>query len=160
MEQKLFTQNKAILDNIKEMNKVNKDSISNFIGVVPKELEVFLETIERRDQMLLKYIDYIEKFNFSEEYTVPSVFPGIRTHAENVSIDTLNDAKTEMKETAKDIGLLNKQIADLSTSILQNIKKLFSSYVDYNTQENNFFDFAKDILREMDSVYDIGNLGE
>lgn len=160
MEQKLFTQNKAILDNIKEMTKVNKDSISNFIGVVPKELDIFLETIERRDQMLLKYIDYIEKFNFSEEYTVPSVFPGIRTHAENVSIDTLNDVKTEMRETAKDIGLLNKQIADLSTSILQNIKKLFSSYVDYNTQENNFFDFAKDILREMDSVYDIGNLGE
>ena len=160
MEQKLFTQNKAILDNIKEMTKVNKDSISNFIGVVPKELEIFLETIEKRDQMLLKYIDYIEKFNFSEEYTVPSVFPGIRTHAENVSIDTLNDVKTEMRETAKDISLLNKQIADLSTSILQNIKKLFSSYVDYNTQENNFFDFAKDILREMDSVYDIGNLGE
>lgn len=160
MEQKIFTQNKAILNNIKEMNKVNKDSISNFIGIVPKELEVFLEVIEKRDQILLKYIDYIEKFNFSEEYTVPSVFPGIRTHAENVSIDTLNDVKTEMKETAKDISLLNKQIADLSTSILQNIKKLFSSYVDYNTQENNFFDFAKDILREMDSVYDIGNLGE
>lgn len=160
MEQKVFNQNKAILDNIKELNKVNKDNISSFIGVVPKELEIFLETTERRDQMLKKYIDYIEKFNFSEEYTIPSVFPGIRTHAENVSIDTLNDIKTEMRETANDIGLLNKQIADLSTSILQNIKKLFTSYVDYNTQENNFFDFAKDILREMDSVYDIGNLGE
>lgn len=158
MEQKIFNKNKEILEGILDISKVNKTTISNLCEQLPTEIAKYLKLLEERDTTIQKYIEYIDKFNFSDEYTSPSVFPGIRTHSENIDLNTIKEIKENMLEMAKSISSNHTQLENLSLAILQNLKSLFTNYVNLNNTESNFFTEARNFLKELDSVYDIGNL--
>lgn len=160
MEQKLFNQNKAILDSIIETNKINESSLKTLLDTLPKELNSYITMISERDKNIKKYIDYVDMFSFSDEYTSPSVFPGIRQPSENISKEKMLEIKNEMLSMAQEISSSQKKIEGLSNAILINLKSTFKHFVEYSNNEANFFLESRNLLKELDSVYDIGNLSD
>ena len=86
------------------------------------------------------------------------MFPGIRTISDTVDLEELNTKTQRMKELAGNINKETDQINSLQDLTLTSLKKAISNLSDLIIQETQINDMNMDIVKDLDSIYDIGYL--
>lgn len=159
MEQKEFEERMSSIQTLgaqaaplREEIKRSKDSLINGITNL-------VSLIEARDKGFNDYLNMLKDFNYSDAITTPTdLFPGIRAISDMVDPEELNQKTQIMKDTAISIESKNKNIDALSTHVIQDLKKTLSNLVELTIEENQIYDLCLDLLKDMDSIYDIGQI--
>lgn len=118
-----------------------------------------LQTLEGRNRGLTEYIKLLKEFSFSDNLTSPSdLFPGIRTVSQTSDPETLKKKTDSMKEYAGKVDELTKQTELFLTSAIKAVKEEYGALVMLSTLSGKFYDECMSLLKDMDSIYDIGQL--
>jgi len=118
-----------------------------------------LETMTQRNNSFSNYIDLLKEFSFSDNLTSPSdLFPGIRTTSEMADPEELKKKTDNMKQYAATIDSTSKQLDVMLTTSIQNLKKELSTLIELSQLEGQFYDLCIDLLKDMNSIYDVGQL--
>ena len=129
------------------------------INSLSADITKYIQIVTSRDEKFKEYLNYLKDFNYSDEVTTPSdLFPGIRTVADTVDPEELNKKTETMKALATEIEEFNKQVELLGPHTLQSMRKLFSVLSEVLIEENQIYDADIDILQDLDSIYDIGQI--
>ena len=122
-------------------------------------VSAFIAKVEKRDISFSQYMELLKEFSFSDKLTSPSdLFPGIRTVSEMADPDELKAKTEKMKALANDVSSNNKEIDVLVNTMISGIKKQLSTLIELSKIENQIYDLNMDLLNDMNSVYDIGQL--
>lgn len=118
-----------------------------------------LSLYQTREKDFKEYLELLREFNYSDNLLSPTdMFPGIRTISDTVDLEELNTKTQRMKELAGNINKETDQINSLQDLTLTLLKKAISNLSDLIIQENQINDMNMDIIKDLDSIYDIGYL--
>ena len=161
MEQKEFDTRMMLSDTLlNQVSPLRQESL-NITKSLATDIETYLKIVSERDSKFKEYLNYLKDFNYSDAITTPSdLFPGIRTVADTVDPEELNKKTEAMKELATAIEEGNKQVELLGPHTLQSMRKLFSILSEVLIEENQIYDANLDILQDLDSIYDIGQIAK
>lgn len=135
----------------KELVSRNKELSEN--------VNAFVSKVEKRDTSMSQYMDLLKEFSFSDNLTSPSdLFPGIRTTSEMADPEELKSKTNQMKTLANDVSSNNKEIDVMVNAMIVALKKQLSTLIELSKIENQVYDLNMDLLSDMNSVYDIGQL--
>lgn len=157
--------NEEFNNRLNTINMINSqiESLEKEASVKNKELNGgisdAISAMSNRNSNFIKYIDLLKEFSFSDNLTSPSdLFPGIRTTSDMANPEDLQNKTNMMKQYANSVDNLSKQIDVLLNTSIQNLKKELSLMIELSQLENQHYDMCLDILKDMDSIYDIGHL--
>lgn len=159
MEEKEFNQRMGLSDALlAQVTPLRQESLT-IINSLSADITKYIQIVTSRDEKFKEYLNYLKDFNYSDEVTTPSdLFPGIRTVADTVDPEELNKKTETMKALATEIEESNKQVELLGPHTLQSMRKLFSVLSEVLIEENQIYDADIDILQDLDSIYDIGQI--
>lgn len=159
MEEKEFNERMGLADALlTQVTPMRQESL-NIIKSLTSDINKYMQIVSTRDTKFKEYLNYLKDFNYSDEVTTPSdLFPGIRTVADTVDPDELNQKTETMKELARVVEEYNKQAELLGPHTLQSMRKLFGLLSEVLIEENQIYDASIDILQDLDSIYDIGQI--
>lgn len=158
MQQLEFDQKINLIQNVNKQAGVLREDISSKVELLPANIKSLLQSLSTRDSNFTKYLEHIKSFNFTEELSPVDVFPGVRTALDIEDPEVLNKKADEMKNEAREVTLEAKKVDILKNSALNSYKKLLSTIIEYLKQEDMIYDLQMELLRDLDSPYDIGQL--
>ena len=159
MDKKEFTQRLSLIDSIKKQIPTIKEELLTKVNNLPVIVKALLDSVEVRDMSFKTYLEDIDKFNFVDNDTILSdVFPGLRTTLEMSDPEELLKKTEEMKDGALAISTEGKKIDAFKNNSLSEIKRCLSLLIEYLKQEEQIFDLEIDLLKDLDSPYDVGQL--
>lgn len=158
MQQLEFDQKINLIQNVNKQAGVLRENISSKVELLPANIKSLLQSLSTRDSNFTKYLEHIKSFNFTEELSPVDVFPGVRTALDIEDPEVLNKKADEMKNEAREVTLEAKKVDILKNSALNSYKKLLSTIIEYLKQEDMIYDLQMELLRDLDSPYDIGQL--
>lgn len=160
MEEKEFNKNIESIDFLKSQINTNFTEVRASInGDTLKSVESLLNLYKSREENFKEYLELLKEFNFSDKLlTATDMFPGIRTISDTVDLEELNSKSQKMKELAKDINIESDQINSLQNTVINQLKKAISNLTDLIIQESQINDMNMDLVKDLDSIYDIGYL--
>lgn len=159
MEEKEFDSKKSSIDSLVSQASPLRQEIITTMTSVSKDINVLVNNFKSRDDMFSRYLDSLKDFNYSDSYTTPTdLFPGIRTISDTIDPEELNKRTEEMKTLASSIEEKNKQIQATASHDVQALKKVLSVLTELIIEENQIYDMNLDILQDLDSIYDIGQI--
>lgn len=159
MDKKEFTQRLSLIDSIKKQTPVVKEELVTKANNLPTTINSLLDSIEARDVSFKSYLENIDRFNFIDNDTILSdIFPGLRTTLEMADPEELLKKTEEMKDGALIISTEGKRIDAFKNNALSEIKRCLSLLIEYLKQEEQIFDLEIDLLKDLDSPYDVGQL--
>lgn len=159
MEEKEFNSRKGSVDALLAQAQPLRQEINTTMASVSNDISNLVKTLETRDGSFSKYLDYLKDFNYSDAVTTPTdLFPGIRTISDTIDPEELNQKTQNMKELATTIEENHKRVEALGSHALQSLKKVFGILTELMIEENQIYDLDIDILQDLDSIYDIGQI--
>lgn len=148
----------TVLNNQIDTLKKELSSKSNEMG---EDMKSFIDIITQRNSNFSKYISLLKEFNFSDNLTSPSdLFVGIRTTSDMANPEELKQKTDVMKTCANGIDSCTKQLDILSNKIVKNLKYILSVVIETSQLENEYYDLSLDLVKDMNSVYDVGQLSK
>ncbi len=159
MTDKEFENRMSTLDMVKAQIDSLKAEVADKNKSSYEDTNDAIKIIAQRNDNFSKYIDLLKEFSFSDNLTSPSdLFPGIRTTSDMADPEELR-AKTEnMKQYASSIDSASKQLDVILSRAIQNIKQGLGMLNELAQLENEYYSLCLDLLKDMDSIYDIGQL--
>lgn len=160
MEEKEFEQRKTLISASAGQATNTRNSVSNILNdFFLESVKTLLALMKERDEKFAEYIEVLKDFTYGDKLTSPSdLFPGIRTVSDTVDPEELGKKAQILKDNATDISNKNKEIENLSNSIISNITKGYNSIKQLTAEENQVNDLYMDLLKDLDSIYDIGRI--
>lgn len=160
MEEKEFNSQISTIEMIKTQVEPLKQQLSSELNTTfVNNVSNLIKLLTERDKLFSNYLNSLKDFNFDSELTTPSeLFKGIRTVSEEVDSEELNKKTDAMKSNALDIESKSKEIESLNTNILNCLKRSIKTLVELAIQENQIYDMSIDLLQDLDSIYDIGQI--
>lgn len=138
----------SVADRRKTMTSIFNDAaaaLQNYFGTEAKSWKSFLD-----------YSKNLEKISYSGDVTGASdVFPGIRTVDLENTIEDMVQIQEEMRQQADDYDTSTDELARLQHTAETNLKQLYDLLKDYFEGSNEVVDKEHDLLKDLDSVYDI-----
>lgn len=135
----------------KELSSRNEEMYKNASALVSK--------LAQRDKSLYEYMDLLKEFSFSDNLTSPSdLFPGIRTVSDMADPEELLSKTNKMKTLADEVSGNNKEVDVIINTLIISYKKQLSTLIELSKLENQSYDLSMDLLKDLNSVYDIGQL--
>ena len=159
MDKKEFTQRLSLIDSIRQQTPAIKEELTTKINSLPNTINALLSAIASRDASFKNYLEDIDRFNFVDNSTILSdVFPGLRTALDMDDPEELLKKTEEMKDGALTITTEGKKIEAFKSNSLSELKKSLSLLIEYLKQEEQIYDLEIDLLKDLDSPYDVGQL--
>lgn len=159
MEQKEFNEKLGAINFLLLEAKPYKDDTVRQLKALPEAIKAILNNVQERDALFVKYLNDVSSFDYSDTFTTPSdVFPGIRTAAKMRDPEELQKKTEDMKETANKITTLAMNTETGATNAINALKRCLSSLSEYMIQENQIYDRCMELLNEMNSIYEIGQI--
>lgn len=159
MEKEVYQQRiDAVEQRAAEIKKSQNEMIKSFneVGVTAKAL--FAEIAKMRSSFK-RYAKNLGEVNFSGSVTTAEdIFPGIRTVNLENSIEDIAEVNNEMREDAESYDKSNDEVARLKHHLEENLQRFISDMNRYLEASNEVFEEEEAILKDLDSVYDIGLL--
>ncbi len=136
-----------------------KKEISSRNEEMYKNISAFVQKISDRDNGLFEYMNLLKEFSFSDNLTSPSdLFPGIRTTADMADPTELSKKTDQMKALGNQITENNRESDVIVSNLISSYKKQMSSLIELAKLESQSYDLSMDLLKDLNSVYDIGQL--
>jgi len=159
MEEKEFNSRKSSVDALLNQAMPLRQEITSTMTSVSNDINSLITAIRTRDDNFSEYLNYLKDFNYSDAVTTPTdLFPGIRTISDDFDPDELNQKTETMKTLATNIEESHKQVEATGNHALQSLKKVFGILTELMIEENQIYDLNLDILQDLDSIYDIGQI--
>lgn len=158
MEEKDFNKSLESIEFIKSQVNTSFVEVKAFINEnTVKSVESLLNLYKLREKNFKDYLSLLKEFNYSDNLlTTTDMFPGIRTISDTVNLEELNSKSQEMKRLAEDINIKSEQINSLQDLVVTQLKKAISNLTDLIIQESQINDMNMDLVKDLDSIYDIG----
>ena len=158
MEEKDFNKSLESIEFIKSQVNTSFVEVIAFINEnTVKSVESLLNLYKLREKNFKDYLSLLKEFNYSDNLlTTTDMFPGIRTISDTVNLEELNSKSQEMKRLAEDINIKSEQINSLQDLVVTQLKKAISNLTDLIIQESQINDMNMDLVKDLDSIYDIG----
>lgn len=158
MEEKDFNKSLESIEFIKSQVNTSFVEVKAFINEnTVKSVESLLNLYKLRENNFKDYLSLLKEFNYSDNLlTTTDMFPGIRTISDTVNLEELNSKSQEMKRLAEDINTESEQINSLQDLVVTQLKKAISNLTDLIIQESQINDMNMDLVKDLDSIYDIG----
>ena len=160
MEEKDFNKNIESIEFLKSQVTASFSEVKASINEnTVKSVESLLNLYKLREKNFKEYLDLLREFNYSDNLlTATDMFPGIRTISDTVDLEELNSKSQKMKGLAEDINNESEQINSLQDIVITQLKKAISNLADLIIQESQINDLNMDLIKYLDSIYDIGYL--
>ncbi len=160
MEEKDFNKNIESIEFLKSQVTASFSEVKASINEnTVKSVESLLNLYKLREKNFKEYLDLLREFNYSDNLlTATDMFPGIRTISDTVDLEELNSKSQKMKGLAEDINNESEQINSLQDIVVTQLKKAISNLADLIIQESQINDMNMDLIKDLDSIYDIGYL--
>lgn len=160
MEEKDFNKNIESIEFLKSQVTASFSEVKASINEnTVKSVESLLNLYKLREKNFKEYLDLLREFNYSDNLlTTTDMFPGIRTISDTVDLEELNSKSQKMKGLAEDINNESEQINSLQDIVITQLKKAISNLADLIIQESQINDMNMDLVKDLDSIYDIGYL--
>ena len=160
MEEREFNNN---LDNVEFIKKQVATTFTEVKASINENLVTSINSLltlyQSREKDFKEYLELLKEFNYSDNLLSPTdIFPGIRTISDTVNMEELNTKTQKMKELAGNINSKTDQIDSLQNMAVLSFKKAISNLSDLIIQETQINDMNMDIVKDLDSIYDIGYL--
>ena len=160
MEEREFNNN---LDNVEFIKKQVATTFTEVKASINENLVTSINSLlilyQSREKDFKEYLELLKEFNYSDNLLSPTdIFPGIRTISDTVNMEELNTKTQKMKELARNINSKTDQIDSLQNMAVLSLKKAISNLSDLIIQETQINDMNMDIVKDLDSIYDIGYL--
>lgn len=158
MEEKDFNKSLESIEFIKSQVNTSFVEVKASINEnTVKSVESLLNLYKLREKNFKDYLSLLKEFNYSDNLlTTTDMFPGIRTISDTVNLEELNSKSQEMKRLAEDINTESEQINSLQDLVVTQLKKAISNLTDLIIQESQINDMNMDLVKDLDSIYDIG----
>jgi len=135
----------------KELTARNKEMYDNVNALIQK--------LSSRNNDLYEYMELLKEFSFADNLTSPSdLFPGIRTVSDMADPDELVKKTNKMKALADQVSSNNREADVIINNLITGIKKQLSTLIEISKLESQSYDLSMDLLSDLNSVYDIGQL--
>ena len=160
MEEREFNNN---LDNVEFIKKQVATTFTEVKASINENLVTSINSLltlyQSREKDFKEYLELLKEFNYSDNLLSPTdIFPGIRTISDTVNMEELNTKTQKMKELAGNINSKTDQIDSLQNMTILSLKKAISNLSDLIIKETQINDMNMDIVKDLDSIYDIGYL--
>lgn len=118
-----------------------------------------LSLTSERDKKFLQYLEKQKELGFSDNLTTPSdLFPGIQTAMDMSNPEKLLQDTEIMKQAAADITNISSEVNMENKLVINNLKNCINQISEYIIQKNEIYDLCLDLLKDSDSIYDVGHL--
>lgn len=160
MEEKEFKDRTTLIDTVENQASVSMNGLSNLLNdYFVESINTLLSLMAGRDKEFKEYVDVLRDFTFDDKLTNPSdLFPGIRTVSDTIDPEELAKKSEILKSNATSITNKNIEIESLSDSIIANMTKALELLKQLSIEENKVYDLYLGLLKDLDSVYDIGRI--
>lgn len=160
MEEKEFKERTSLISSVEKQAGVTRNELSNLLNTYFAEsINNLITLMTDRDNEFKEYVEILRDFTFDDKLTNPSdLFPGIRTVSDAVDPEELGKKSQILKDNATSITNKNLEIESLSASIITNITKALNVLKQLCIEENQVYDLNLSLLKDLDSVYDIGRI--
>lgn len=159
MTQIEFEQHIDLINDLKKQALKLRDELSIKAKMLPESVNDLINTLTSRDNNFSSYLDFIKEFSFSDNLTAPSdLFPGIRTAADMADPEELQQKAETMKNAAHQIENFQKKGEAHKNDAIATTKRILALMVEYLQQEDQIYELELELLGELDSPYDIGQL--
>lgn len=150
----------SLIDIAEKQAVVIRNEISNLFNTAFVEsINTLINLMTDRDREFKEYVEILKDFSFNDKLTSPSdLFPGIRTVSDTVDIEELKNKSQKLKDNATSVANKNLEIENLSGSIIANVTKVLAAVKQLSNEENNVNEMYLMLLKDLDSVYDIGRI--
>ena len=161
MDKLEFDEKIRLINELKlEAKKVRDEFVSKINHLGPSSRDL-INAIISRDNAFAEYLKFLDDFSFSEETGVAiDVFPGLKPANMNIDYEELEKKADTMKAKALEINNNAKKIEVESRDVVVDIKRCLGLLTEYILQTNQIYDFELDLIKDMDSVYDIGMIAK
>lgn len=157
MNKKEFDARQSLINNMRDQAIRYKEILDNEICTTSKELGDVARLLKIREESLRKYINFLKDFSYDDSLTVPSdLFPGIRTASQSADPEDLRLKSEEMKQLAFEVNSSADLFEGESKSTLKRLRNLLDSYVECIKKYNQLYELEIELIKDMDSVYDVG----
>ena len=156
MKKNEFDTRMELINTLRTEASKYRDDFKARVQKLTEDISV-VDTIEQRDELFAKYLEYINKFSYSDSLVSPSdLFPGIRVASDMADPAQLAQEADEMKMQSLQIDNLTQIIDSQSESSMEVLKRLMEDLREYMIRANQIYKEELDLLKDMDSIYDIG----
>lgn len=135
-----------------------KEIRSYFENELKEDFDQFAKRMVQYYDEYYRYLELLGKYEHAEKITPLDVFPGIRTVKNTTDVQGLEADSIEMEKLARSIkeieSSLEKREGDLITNMKRSSQALASLLQTHGEIQESF----RQMMEEMDSVYDIGFL--
>lgn len=160
MDQNEFNQRIKLVNDIIKQSAILRNEILSKNKILPVSINSLIESLSARDTSFTDYLKYIKEFNFTEESSPLDFFPGLRTTIDKEDPEELEQKSNIMKASAQQIDNQSKRSNSLKEGVLGEYKRLLSSLIEYLKQEDRIYELQMDLLKDLDSPYDIGQVAK
>lgn len=159
MDKKDYTQKINLINSLRSVSENQAKSIKSKIDSLPTDVKGTVDNFLKRSGEFVQYLDYIKDFSFGGEEGINSdLFPGIKTTLANIDPQELEQKSEAMKNYSRNITAYNKKADFLREQSYRTIKSLFKELVEFIESEEEIYETELDLLKDMDSPYDVGQI--
>lgn len=159
MDKKDYKQKIDLINSLRKISETQAKDIKNKIDSLPVNVKGTIDNFLKRSEEFAQYLDYIKDFSYGDKDTITSdLFPGVKTSLDTIDPQELEQKAEAMKNYSRDITAYNKKADFMREQSFKSIKTLFNSLVDFIEKEEEIYNMELDLLKDMDSPYDVGQI--
>ena len=136
-----------------------RNELAQKIKTIPLSCGQFLDSIKSREQAFDAYTTLLSEFQFNEDELAPlNQFPGITVSKSIQNPEELQAKGEKMKKAAFEVKNEAKKTEAFKQHGIQDLKRTLNALVELAIQVDQIYELELELLQDLDSVYDIGDL--
>lgn len=154
-----FNQRMQLINNVRKEANFYREEASRLLSIVNTSVSNICKNLEERENQTDFYLKALEEFSYSDQLTAPSdLFPGIRTASEMADPNKLKKKAEDMKTAAAAVNASTTLIDLQAKKAQKDLKDTLANYTECIIRYNQLYDLEMQLVNDMDSIYDVGNI--
>lgn len=159
MDKSEYTKKMEVINGLKQVAAKQAKDINSKADFLPDNIKGLVNVLLKRSGDFTEYLKYIKDFSFTDPGVVSSsLFPGITSSLENIDTEELQQSSEKMRQYSLNITSATKKSDYMKDQSYKVIKLLFNALADFVETEEQIYELELELLKEMDSPYDVGAL--
>ena len=157
MDKSEYTQKIEVINSLRQMAAKQAKDINSKADFLPDNIKGLVSVLIKRSGDFAEYLKYIKDFSFTDSGVAStSLFPGLAPTLENIDTEELQQTSEKMRQYSINITSATKKSDYMKDQSYKVIKLLFNALADFVETEEQIYELELELLKEMDSPYDIG----
>ena len=159
MNEKEFTGRLSTIQHLIKASEELEASIKAIISIIASSGNRVLTLSKERDDKFIQYLEKQKELGFSDNLITPSdLFPGIQTAMDMANPEKLLQDTEMLKQAAADITNIVNEVNAENKTVISSLKNCINQISEYIIQKNEIYDLCIELLKDSDSIYDVGHL--